>query len=131
MAMSLVRIACFVLTTSTALFASGCSDGLFDRPVNVDGTSYDAQGCAEHALRNHPDPQAVRASAVAFTRACDDGEAAACSALGVIYEVGLGVAPDPSRAQFLYEAACTAHNRRGCMNLRALHEQVAIVSTNL
>jgi TPR repeat protein len=100
---------------------TGCgSVDLFQAPVGSGKTRYDAQECVEHGLRYAPDPEGVREATVAFADACQEGEAAACSALGVMYELGRGFAVDTARARELYGAACSAHNARGCANLAAL-----------
>ena len=104
-----------------SFFASGCgmSDLLINDP-RVDSTTYDPQVCVENALRNHPSPADMRDAAPAFAGACNGGEAASCSVLGVMYELGWNVPADISRARSLYATACDAHNLRGCENLRNL-----------
>jgi TPR repeat protein len=123
-----------LLGACAALFAGGCAqEGLFTNRVEVGGLSYNAQDCVEHALRNHPDTETVREARTAFSDACKNGEAAACSAVGVMYEVGVGVPMDTRRARELYGTACEAHNARACENLAGLmaadttyfYEQVA------
>jgi hypothetical protein len=54
--------------------------------------------------------------------ACDDGDLAACTLLGLMYERGAGVAADPNRAAGLYEAACEGGQLRACINLGLLLE---------
>jgi TPR repeat protein len=100
--------------------ATGCTSELFANPVEADGASYDAQACVENALRRSPDAESVRLAAVAFTESCRDGESAACSALGVMYELGLRFSADTNRAHDLYASACEAHNHRACSNLGGL-----------
>ena len=104
-----------------SLLASACATGdLLSNRVEVGGVTYDAQECVENALRNRPDPVAVSEATVAFARACQDGEAASCSVLGVMYELGRGFAVDTIRARELYGAACETHNVRACGNLGEL-----------
>jgi TPR repeat protein len=100
-----------------SLCASACATGdLLDRRVDVAGVDYDSQTCVENALRNGPDPRDVRDAATAFAGACGAGEAASCSVLGVMYELGTGFPANGARALELYEAACGAHNVRACAN---------------
>jgi TPR repeat protein len=122
------------LVAGATSLLTGCgSADLFPPAFEAGGMRYDAQTCVEHALRNAPDPEGVREATVAFADACNGGEAAACSALGVMYELGRGVAVDERRARQLYGIACDAHNARACANLAALlstdtkgaHESVA------
>jgi TPR repeat protein len=117
---------CIPTPRSTSLFlagivsllasACGTSDLLRNHVESPEG-KYEAQDCVENALRNQPDPEAVREAALAFTTACRGGEAASCSVLGVMYELGRGVPLSASRALALYERACDAHNPRACGNL--------------
>jgi TPR repeat protein len=111
------RSMAFVLAAGLAsIFASGCVTGdLLSVRVDAAGR-YDPQECVENALRSGPDPHALREAAVAFASACDGGEAASCSALGVMYELGRGLPMSTSRALSLYETACEAHNLRACGN---------------
>jgi len=94
---------------------SGCGAGLFS---TTDG--YDRQGCVEEAMRKRPDPKLAEQAATEFELACRSGEAAACSALGVSRELGLGRTRDVSLARGLYLKACTEQNQRGCVNLANL-----------
>jgi TPR repeat protein len=102
-----------VVTSSLELFAAGCANP----PAASPSAGYEEQACVEHALRGDPDPGAVATARIAFERSCDERHAAACSALGVIHEIGLGVPADPTRAAALYERACGYGNVRGCTNL--------------
>jgi TPR repeat protein len=74
---------------------------------------HDEQSCVERALRRNPDPAAVDAARVAFGEECDAGHADACSALGVMNELGVGRPADPSRAVALYARACDFGNVHG------------------
>jgi TPR repeat protein len=102
-----------LVALSSFVFAAGCAA----RDAALPGAHYDEQGCVEHALRSGPDPDTVAAARVAFEKACIEGRPEACSALGVVYEVGLGVPSDPVRAVELYDLACRSGNVRGCTNL--------------
>lgn len=102
-----------VLAIFLQLFAAGC---VKSPPPSPAAGSHE-QACVEHALRGDPDLRAVAMARIVFERACDEQHAGACSALGVIYEIGLGVAADPARASALYERACRYGNVRGCTNL--------------
>ncbi len=75
------------------------------------------QPCIENALRHGPDPATVQEALPRFLASCRAGEAASCSALGVLHELGLGVAASPTQAATLYERACAHDNARGCVNL--------------
>lgn len=104
-----------------SLFASACATSdLLSNRVDVAGVKYDAQECVEDALRNRPDPAAVSDAAVAFARACQEGEAAACSVLGVMYELGRGFPVNAPYARTLYGGACETQNLRACGNLGEL-----------
>src|SRR5262249_16219529 len=48
------------------------------------------------------------------TGACDKGDVAACTQLGVLHEEGRGVARDGRRAVSLFEKACQASDELGC-----------------
>lgn len=104
-------------TTLAALLAAtaslGCVHGL--------GSSYDSQICAENALRRAPDPEVLPPNAPdALSEWCSVGDAASCSVLGVMYELGFLVGPNRAHAARLYERACAAGNARACANLGAL-----------
>ncbi len=90
---------------------SGCGAGLF---ASADG--YDRQACVEEAMRQRPDAKLAAAAAPELELSCRAGDAAACSVLGVTYELGLGRELDTSMARGLYLKACTANNQRGCVN---------------
>ena len=103
------------------LAASACGgNGLFARPVEAGGGSYDARTCVENALRRSPDPSILADALARFSEACTAREAAACSALGVMFELGRGTPVDRERARSLYTEACTAREPHGCANLGEL-----------
>jgi TPR repeat protein len=84
------------------------------------GAEFDAQGCAEDAMRRSPDPEVMPDAAVGFSRWCALGDAPACSMLGVMHELGLGVRRSRERARSLYRRACDGGNARACGNLDEL-----------
>jgi len=99
-----------------------CASGLLGgcvRAFGDAGSHYDEQACIENALRRHPSVELTVAAARKFSAACRDDEAASCSALGVMYELGEGVPRDAARALVLYEKACADDNERSCVNLGA------------
>ena len=55
-----------------------------------------------------------------FKRGCDQGNAAGCNHLGLLYEHGRGVANDSNRAADLFKKACDEGNDLGCRNLSRL-----------
>ena len=57
-----------------------------------------------------------------LARACDTGDAAACSTLGFLHEVGGGVPQDLERAAALYERACGGGIAAGCHSLALMYE---------
>ncbi|HEX3772129.1 MAG TPA: hypothetical protein VHV30_14735, partial [Polyangiaceae bacterium] len=92
-----------------ASILSGCMGPSFAGP--------DQQACVERSLRRTHDTLAVAAARFQFEQGCHEGDAEACSALGVIYEVGAGAPANAARAVALYEHACDAGSVRGCANL--------------
>ena len=58
-----------------------------------------------------------------FRRACDGGEALACTFLGYMLERGEGVEQDEAGAGALYAQACGMAEVSGCYNLGVLTEQ--------
>ncbi len=99
-----------------ALLASACAP-LASSPT----PAFDPQACAEEALRRNPDPGVVRDAVTGFTRDCAGvAVPSACSMLGVLHELGLGVPVDPTLARSLYRLACGAGNTRACGNLGEL-----------
>lgn len=78
---------------------------------------YDQQLCVETALRRNPDPATLASAYARFEAGCQEGDAAACSTLGVMYERGLHVKQSVPRAVRLYDRACKGDNGGGCVNL--------------
>jgi Sel1 repeat len=56
-----------------------------------------------------------------FERACQNGSADGCSNLGALYESGVGVPANLTKAAGLYEQACAGGAALGCSNLGALY----------
>jgi TPR repeat protein len=102
-----------VLSSCLFLSAIGCVDSAFGGAA----AGYDQQACVETALRRSPNPSTVKAARLTFTEECARGGPEACSALGVMNEVGAGAPANPERAAALYERSCKAGNVRGCANL--------------
>lgn len=108
------------LTPSTllafALLTTGCGQiGPFGRTATF--ASQDRQLCVETALRRSPDMSAVELAFDRFELACERGDLGACSALGVMYEQGLGVRANDAMAFRLFDQACRGGNDAGCVNL--------------
>jgi uncharacterized protein len=100
-----------------ALTASGCAGfSMGNKPGLVDAR----QDCVEGSLRRAPDPGVLPEAATEFDAACSDGQAAACSVLGVMYQLGRGVDRDDERAHALFAGACAAGNAGGCVNLGSM-----------
>jgi uncharacterized protein len=111
------RVALSALARLTALLLAACAPAASPAPA----ASFDAQACAEEALRRSPDPAVVKDAAARLSRQCEGpGEASACSVFGVLLELGLGIDADHARARKLYRFACESGNRRACGNLGAL-----------
>lgn len=93
-----------------------------DKLIVIDGATdvYDHQACAENALRRGADASLVAETAAHVKRTCAAGEIPSCSILGVMYEVGAGVAQDRDQAMTLFRRACDAGNDRACGNLGEL-----------
>jgi hypothetical protein len=99
---------------------TGCTPSLFQYNGAL-GSEYDSQACVEDALlRGSPDAELARAAAREFAQACEAGDGASCSAMGVMTENGRGVARDERRAARYYDRACSSGNARGCVHLASL-----------
>lgn len=68
---------------------------------------------------------------VEFQQACDGGNASGCYGLGIIYDYGLGVAHNYSKARELYKQACNGGEMEGCDFLGDLYKSGHGVSTDL
>lgn len=73
------------------------------------------QRCVERSLERAPREMVLEAFPQ-FRSACADGDASACSALGVIEERGSIAPARPDVARRHYEVACAAGDTRGCAN---------------
>lgn len=106
----------YVRIATAALFmaSTGCGTLMLGSPAY---SGPEAQRCVENALRRAPDPDVLPAARARFERACDNGDPAGCSSLGVMYERGLVVAKDGRRAATLYQKACKGGNDAGCVHL--------------
>jgi len=63
-----------------------------------------------------------------FRKACDGGNAPACSRLGDLYETGFGVSKDPAKAAALYRKACDLGDAPACERLKNMDGQTAGIS---
>jgi len=107
-------IAYFAIVAGSSLVSlTGCAETVFGGAA----PGYDQQACLERALRRSPDPDTVERATQAFKKECREGGPEACSALGVMNEIGVGVPLNAARAVVLYDRACRAGNARGCTNL--------------
>ena len=57
-----------------------------------------------------------------YRKACDGSAAAACTAYGVLFNRGLGVARDAAQAAVYYERGCTLGDMAGCNNLGTVYQ---------
>jgi TPR repeat protein len=60
-------------------------------------------------------------AAAAYDKSCESSYAAACTDLGVMYRLGLGVRRNYKRAAELYQRGCKGGNALGCTNLGLLY----------
>src|SRR5438067_2455731 len=77
-------------------------------------------GCHAQPLPDRSERARTELEAAALKRGCDDGGAAACLKLGLLYARGRGVPRNLARAAGLYERACDAGLAEACSNLGAL-----------
>jgi TPR repeat protein len=103
------------LASLFALSAGGCMEATWP-----DGTAFDPQDCAEDALHKPIELELARQAAAEASERCGAHDAAGCSMLGVVNELGQGVAANRGRARSLYRSACEARNVRACGNLGEL-----------
>lgn len=102
----------------------------------------DAPACAGLGLyyqdgKNGAPVDIERAIAL-YQRACDLGAGVGCFNLGLMYEFGSGVTPDPARAQAHYDRAragyekqCEAGGLAWCVNLAIMYEDGTGVARDL
>ena len=84
---------------------------------SVPGSVHQREAVAAPCTRDEPE---------SCRRACDAGDAAACTQLGVIYNRGTGVARDLTAATFYYERGCTGGDLPGCNNLGTIYQYGAM-----
>ncbi len=115
---------------SVAMLGSACG-GIQVLRAEKPTKSYDRQACVEKALRADPNLAALPLAIEQFTRECEkEDNAAACSQLGVMYERGLSVPVDGTRAAALYHRSCKAENPGGCVNLGWAYAKAIGVETD-
>jgi len=114
MRFSPIRCAALLASSWLAVSLTGCVESSFAK-----GPDYNQQFCVERDLRRKPDAYTAETARLAFDEECRIGGLDACSALGVMNEVGVGVPVNPKRALTLYARACRGGNVRGCTNLAA------------
>lgn len=107
---------CALFGTLALLLTTGCGIKML-KPLVAGFQDAKQQECVEAALRGDPASEALAGAFERFTRGCDAEDPAACSALGVMYEIGLQTDADPKRAFDLYDQACKDGNDSGCVNL--------------
>lgn len=103
-----------------ALCSSACGCGAVQ--IGEDSTrAYPNQECVETALQRDPDRGALHDASAHFSERCRGGNAGACSTLGVMHELGLGVQQSDKTAAALYRRACEGGNAPGCVHLARAH----------
>ncbi|NUP04838.1 MAG: sel1 repeat family protein [Polyangiaceae bacterium] len=105
----------FAVVIGVLAGASGCGASMFDR-----SNGYDAQACVENSLRRNPNPEAAEQVVAELELGCRAHDAGACSALGVVKEMGVAGPKSFTAARNLYSRACKDGNQRGCVNLGRL-----------
>jgi hypothetical protein len=95
---------------------TGCAPSLF----TFSTPGYDAQACVEDAITKGTKQELARGAAKEFELACNAGDAASCSALGLLTETGQARERDYKLAARLYDRACSGGNARGCVHLASL-----------
>ncbi len=111
-----------------SLSAAGCAPPLPAVSVVplVSLSGHDLQGSVENALRERPESSTSREAFELFQERCVEFDAASCSELGVVYEIGIAVPKNASTAATLYRRACSLGNARGCTNLGVLEASGAL-----
>jgi hypothetical protein len=56
-----------------------------------------------------------------FSQSCDGGDAKGCEALGLMYDLGIGVSRDALHAMTLYSKACDGGDADGCDHVKGEH----------
>lgn len=108
----------FASQAKARLAATACQDQKVQPgpPPNVNAQKAYDDGVKAYAAANY---------AVAlqnFEVACSAGDMKGCNYIGVMYDQGLGVPEDNSRALGLYEKSCTNGYMLGCSNLGFMYE---------
>ena len=111
-----------------ALTTSGCAGIQVMKPV---APELESQSCVEAALRGNPDREMLPMAFDHFDGKCAEGIPAACSSLGVMYELGLAAPRNEALAVSLYQRACTAGNEGGCVNLALAYASGKGVTANV
>lgn len=114
------------LSLCIALLVAGCAKREPPAPVSpvAETGCRAADPAACHASGNaHLQAELLDLAAAArdFEIGCENGHFLSCSALGLLYQDGRGVAHDDARAEALYEKACGGGAGVGCYNLGLLH----------
>jgi hypothetical protein len=99
----------FVFMHKAALASSSAMDTTTKAPL----TPLDTFSRGEELIKEDRYGDAVPV----MTAACDGGNAAGCSALGLMYQNSQGVARDDFKAASYYRKACDGGNAKGCTNL--------------
>ena len=80
-----------------------------------------AEACNALGVYHLKETKRMNQSLSYFERACDSlGLYKSCNTLGVLYELGQGVAPSVKQARHYYTKACDAGYKKACDNLHAL-----------
>ena len=58
-----------------------------------------------------------------FEKGCNLNEGIACYNLGILYEAGIGVRQNKSKAKEFFGKLCDLGDQQGCDNYRKLNEQ--------
>lgn len=90
------------------------------------GLDLELQVCVERGLASAQEPDVLADLRALSVQRCALGDAASCSVLGRMFELGAGVARNPDEARALYDRACRAGNGLACRNLRALADPLAL-----
>jgi TPR repeat protein len=100
----------FVVAT-LILVGTGCQ-----RALEAE-SPYDHQSCVETSLRRNAKGLGTDVAPTRFEASCRSGDMGACSALGLLHEMGVGVRADAKSAAKYYLLACEGGNTRACLNL--------------
>ena len=123
------------MLSTLGLMLIGCQRRLPTQTVSSHPV-FDAQACAERALRDAPSEPGVEtlAAAQTFRRGCAQGDVSACSLLGVLDDRFSGRHQfDRHRrlaAWMLYRRACVTGYARGCANLAGFYQGQRAVELN-